>query len=83
MARVEADEARMLAPATDQMRREINQIAQHCAAVEAENEELASLLIQQQALISDAQAFLMEFDRRRTTLLDEFARLIGGPVPTT
>jgi hypothetical protein len=80
MARVEAEEAAALAPEMGRLRDAVAATADEIRRVEAENEELARLLAQQQALVTDARRFLDEFDRRRATILDGLARVSGGPL---
>lgn len=81
MARVEAEEAAALAPELARMRDEVARTAGDLRRIESENEELARLLAQQQALVADARKFLDEFDRRRASILDGLARIAGGPLP--
>lgn len=83
VAQVEAEEARALAPAMNRLRAEIGELERELSAVQGENEELARLLAQQQALASDGRSFLADFDRRRASILDALARFAGGPLPTT
>jgi len=81
MARVEAEEAQALAPEMARLRAQISDLADELGKVEGENEELARLMTQQQALVADARRFLDEFDRRRASILDGLARVAGGPLP--
>ena len=81
MARVEAEEAEALAPELARRRAEIIDIADKLGTIEGENEQLARLMAQQQALVADTRRFLDEFDRRRATILDGLARIPGGPLP--
>jgi predicted RNase H-like nuclease (RuvC/YqgF family) len=81
MARVEADEAAVLAPEMARLRIEANGLTNELGKVEAENEQLARLLAQQEALVADTRRFLDEFDRRRASILDGLARVTGGPLP--
>lgn len=83
MARVEAEEAQTLAPAMNELRAEVGQLAHELDIVQSDNEELARLLAQQQALAADTRHFLADFEQRRTSILDALARLVGGPLPTT
>jgi hypothetical protein len=83
MAQVEADEARALAPAMHRLRGEVGDLERELGVVQGENEELARLLAQQQALAADARRFLAEFEQRRASILDGLARFAGVPVPTT
>jgi septal ring factor EnvC (AmiA/AmiB activator) len=83
MTEVEAEEAQALAPAMNRMRAEIGELSRELGSVQGENEELARLLAQQQALAADARHFLAEFDQRRSTILDALARFARGPLPTT
>lgn len=81
MARVEADEAAVLAPEMARLRAEARELAAELASVQGENEQLAHLMAQQQALVADARRFLEEFDRRRASILDGLVRIAGGPRP--
>ncbi|MCC6553105.1 MAG: hypothetical protein IT372_08800 [Polyangiaceae bacterium] len=83
MAQVEAEEAQALAPAMTQLRAEAGELAHELRTVQDENEELARLLAQQQALVADARRFLTEFEQRRASILDALARFARGPLPTT
>ena len=83
MARVEAEEAQALAPAMHRLRTEVGELEHELGAVQGENEELARLLAQQQALAADARRFLTEFELRRASILDGLARFAGVPLPTT
>jgi predicted RNase H-like nuclease (RuvC/YqgF family) len=80
MARVEDEEATALAPEMDRLRDEVAAAADEIRRLDAENEELARLMAQQQALVVDGRKFLDEFDRRRATILDGLARVAGGPL---
>jgi hypothetical protein len=82
MARVEAEEAGALAPEVARLRAEVAAAADELDRTERENEGLAGLMAQQQALIADARSFLEEFDRRRASILDGLARIAGDPLPT-
>jgi hypothetical protein len=81
MARIEAEEAAVLAPEMARLRAEAGELAVELASVEGENEQLAQLMAQQQALVTDTRRFLEEFDRRRASILDGLARVAGGPLP--
>lgn len=83
MTQVEAEEAHALAPAMARLRVEVGELEHDLGALQGENEELARLLAQQQALAADARRFLAEFEQRRASILDGLARFAGGPVPTT
>lgn len=80
MARVEDEEAAALAPEMKRLRDDVAAMPDKIRRVEVENEELARLMAQQQALVADAAKFLGEFDRRRATILDGLARIAGGPL---
>ncbi|MEO7328043.1 MAG: hypothetical protein ABI193_05665 [Minicystis sp.] len=80
MARVEDEETAALAPEMKRLRDEVAAMPDRIRKVEVENEELARLMAQQQALVADAGKFLGEFDRRRATILDGLARVTGGPL---
>lgn len=80
MARVEAEEAAVLAPEMGRLRAEARDLAAELASVEGENEQLAQLMAQQQALVADTRRFLEEFDRRRASILDGLTRVAGGPL---
>jgi hypothetical protein len=55
---IEAEEAATLAPAMAQQRQEIGALQRQIQAVEAENEELAKLLAQQERLATDVRRLL-------------------------
>jgi hypothetical protein len=80
-ARVEAEEAVVLAPEVARLRAEAGDLAAELGRVEGENEQLAQLMAQQQALVADTRRFLEEFDRRRASILDGLARVARGPLP--
>ncbi|WP_437328628.1 hypothetical protein [Sorangium sp. So ce381] len=63
------------------LRAEAGDLAAELASVEGENEQLAQLMAQQQALVTDTRRFLEEFERRRASILDGLARVAGGPLP--
>ena len=79
---VEADETSSFAPAMVRLRAEVGDLERDIGTVQRENEELARLLAQQQALAADARRFLAEFEQRRAFILDGLARFAGGPLPT-
>lgn len=81
VARVEGEEAEALAPEMARLRAELRDATDELGRIEGENEELARLLSQQQALVADARRFLDEFDRRRASILDGLARIANGPLP--
>jgi chromosome segregation ATPase len=83
MARVEAEEAQIRAPAMAQLRAEVGSLEKTLDAVRGENEELARLLAQQQSLAADARRFLAELDRRQAAISDALARLGPGLLPAT
>ncbi len=83
MAQVEADEARSLAPAMHRLRTEVGELEHEIGVVQGENEELARLLAQQEALAADARRFLAEVEQRRASILDGLARFPGIALPTT
>jgi chromosome segregation ATPase len=83
MGQVEAEEAQALAPEMNRLRAEIGDVQHELAKLAGGNEELARLMGQQQALVADARSFLAEFDRRRASILDGLARIVGGPLPTS
>ncbi|WP_437954436.1 hypothetical protein WME76_22865 [Sorangium sp. So ce119] len=60
MARIEAEEAALLAPEMARLRAEAGDVAAELARVESENEQLAQLMAQQQALVADTRRFLEE-----------------------
>lgn len=64
IARVEAEEAEVLAPAINHLRTEVGALTQTLATVQDENQELAKLLAQQQTLAADARGFLAEVEQR-------------------
>ncbi|MEZ4299759.1 MAG: hypothetical protein R3B70_32720 [Polyangiaceae bacterium] len=83
MARVEAEEASVLAPAMERLRAEVSHLEGAVAHLQSDNEELARLLAQQQSLAADARHFLADLDRRRASIWDALARLGADPLPET
>ena len=83
MAQVEAEEAQALAPTMSRLRVEVGELSHEIDGLQNENEELARLLAQQQALAADARRFLVEFEQRRASIFDALARFAGSPLPTT
>ncbi len=83
MAMVEADEAEALAPYLGRLQAQSHNLNAELRGLESENQELARLLAQQQALAADARHFLSEFDQRRSTILEALAHFSRGPLPTT
>lgn len=83
MAKVEAEEALLLAPEMSRLHIEASAVERELTRIEGSNEELAQLLAQQQALIADGQRFLADFDKRRGVILDGLSRIVGQPLPTT
>lgn len=81
MARVEAEEAAVLAPEMARLRAEVGDLAAELGRAESENEQLAQIMAQQQALVADTRRFLEEFDRRRASILDGLTRIVRGPLP--
>lgn len=81
MARVEAEEAAVLAPEMARLRDDVAGTADELRRIETENEELARLMARQQALVADAQKFIDEFERRRASIVDGLAKIAGGPLP--
>lgn len=62
MARVEAEEAAVLAPAMDRLRAEVADVKQQLSALQNGNEELAKRVAQQESLAADMRRFLAELD---------------------
>lgn len=83
MAHVEAEEALALAPARSHLCAEVDELNHEIDSLQRENEELARLLAQQQALAADARRFFVEFEQRRSSIFEALARFAGGPLPTT
>ncbi len=83
MARVESEEAQVLAPEMDRLRAEASELQSEFDAVQRRNEELARLLAQQQILAADARRFLAEFDKRQASILDALARFGREPLSST
>ena len=65
LARIEAEEARVLAPATARLRAEVEETGHQLSRAQEEKEALARLLSQQQSLADDARRFLAELDQRQ------------------
>ncbi len=62
MARVEAEEAAVLAPAMDRLRAQVADVEQQLSALQSRNEELAKRVAQQESLAADMRRFLTELD---------------------
>lgn len=62
MARVEAEEAAVLAPAMARLKAEAADVKQQLSALQSGNEELAKRVAQQESLAADARRFLAELD---------------------
>jgi hypothetical protein len=77
-AEIEAEEAAILAVATARQRAEIRAIQERTQAVEAQNEELAKLLAQQERLAADVRRLLADFDRRSASIQEGVARLTAA-----
>jgi hypothetical protein len=82
MAQVEAEEVQVLAVSMNRLRATVGELKQELDTVQGDNEELARLLAQQQALAADARRFLAEFEQRRASIVDGLSRLAGGPLQT-
>jgi len=74
-AALEADEARYLGPTIERMGRAQQAADTELAARQTRNEELATLVQQQEQLIAEARAWLAQFERRRLLLQERYARL--------
>lgn len=77
VAGLEADEARCLAPAAERLRAEHEALRERLRALQAENEELARLLSQQEQLAADGRRWLAEFEARHRLIHTAYARLTG------
>jgi septal ring factor EnvC (AmiA/AmiB activator) len=80
---LEAEEARYLAPATDQMRAEQAALRERLQALQAENEALARLLNQQEQLVADARHWLTQFEQRHQQIQQTYTRLTGEILTAT
>jgi Mg2+ and Co2+ transporter CorA len=76
---LEAEEARYLAPALEQMQREQEAGEQALLDAQRRNEELAQLAQQHEQLIGEAHQWLTQFDQRRLVLQERFNALTGEP----
>lgn len=74
---LEAEEAQRLGPAMDRMHREENELQDQLNALQAENDELAKLLSQQQQFVADARRWLSQFDQRHLAIRQAYSRLTG------
>lgn len=74
---LQADDAVSLRPAMDRLRREQDELHEQLTSVQAENEELARLLSQQQQLVADARRWLSQFDQRHSAIRQAYSRLTG------
>jgi hypothetical protein len=82
LADLEADEARMLAPGLVRVRAEQMGQQQRLNAVQADNEALAGLLLQQEQLAVDARKWLVELENRQQRIHDEYTALTGEALAT-
>ena len=57
-------------------------LRQELSQRQAESEALAHLLLQQEQLIADANAWISEFDERTNRIHQTYTRLTGQPLPT-
>lgn len=67
----------------NRLRKEMSERAHELTGVQTENEDLARLVAQQEALAVDARRFLAELEQRRASILDALARFVNGPLRTT
>lgn len=74
---LEADETRRLAPSLDQVRAEQTALRERLRTLQAENEELAKLLNQQEQLVADACRWLAQFEQRHHLIRQTYMRLTG------
>lgn len=80
-AALEADEARSLGPTIERMGRAQQAVDTELVARQTRNEELATLVQQQEQLIAEARAWLVQFERRRLLLQERYTRLIREMPP--
>jgi len=83
IAALEADEARLLAPALTHLRAEQAMLRERLSALQNENEELAHLLSQQEQLAADARHWLAQFEQRHRSIQQTYTRLTGETLSTS
>src|SRR5436309_2259003 len=83
LEKLEAEEARALAPALARLREDVAARQQKIGVVQADNEELAKLLAQERQLAAEARRFLIQFDERSASIREGYARLMGEALPST
>ncbi|MEW5986768.1 MAG: hypothetical protein AB1791_09055 [Chloroflexota bacterium] len=77
MAIVEADEVQRLAPAMTNVRQEQALLRERLQELQAENEDLARLVSQQEQLAADARHWLALFEQRHQSIRQSYIRLTG------
>lgn len=81
-ATLEAEEARYLAPAIEQLEHQSREREAQLTALQVRNEELAALVQQHEQLLREAQSWLAVFEQRRLVLERRYTQLTGSPLPT-
>jgi predicted nuclease with TOPRIM domain len=74
---LEAEEARQLAPALTRLRVEQAALREKLLALQANNEDLAKLLHQQEQLVVDTRRWLTQFDQRHRLIQQTYTRITG------
>jgi len=82
VATLEADEARRYAPAVERVRAEQAALRERLRKLQTENEELATLLNQQEQLVADARRWLAQFEQRHRLIQQAYTRLTGEVLPS-
>ena len=77
IAEVETEEAVQLAPAIADLQREQDILRRKVHQSQANNEQLAALVAQQEQILADARRTLKELQRRRQVIRDAYFRVTG------
>ena len=77
VAEVEAEEAARLAPAMAQAHREQVILRRKVRQSQANNEQLAALVAQQEQILADARRTLKDLQRRRQMIREAYFRVTG------
>ena len=81
-AELEAEEAETLRKSMEQMDARLDFLRAEKERVEAKNERLASIVIEQEQLLADARDYLTHLRRRQGTLRTEYRKATGQKLVT-
>lgn len=74
---LEAEEARQLAPVLTRRSAEQTALREKLLALQADNEDLAKLLHQQEQLVADTRRWLTQFEQRHLLIQQTYTRITG------